>query len=663
MSVRWRALSLALALAAISLGAYRSTAAFAAITTSVSIDSSKVGRTFDGIGAISGGGGNSRLLFDYPEPQRSQILDYLFKPGFGASISLLKVEIGGDTNSTDGAEPSHMHAAGDLNCNRGYEWWLMGEAKARNPKIKLAALSWGVPGWVSGPKHTFWTDDTIDYLVTWLGCAKQHHLAIDYIGGWNEKGFDTGWYEKFHAALAANAPGVKLVGDDGNKGWKVADAMAADPAFASAVDVLGIHYSCGYLGTDKGRSCLDSANARATGKPLWASETGSQDLDSGVFSSVRSFNRGYIDARMTAYLNWPLVAAITPNLRFNTTGLVVAGSPWSGAYSVGRNTWAIAHTAQFAAPGWKYVDSAVGYLGGNRDNGSYVTLMSPDRKDYSTIIETVDATAPQTLSFTVKGGLSAGTVHVWTSKLTTGNPNDMFKRAKDITPTGRTFTLTVNPGTVYSLTTTTGQGKGTVSGPPAHGLALPYADGFDSYAPGTEARYLADMDGSFEVANCGGGRTGRCVRQLTAERPVAWRTGDRDPSALLGDTAWTDYTLTVDVLLEHTGYVELQGRVGTQGHDPSKLNAYLLRVGDTGAWSIIRSDQKPTLTTLASGTVPALGVNTWHTLALGFKGSTIVAMIDGRKVGTATDATYAAGQVGLDTSKWIRAQFDNLSVG
>jgi hypothetical protein len=43
------------------------------------------GRTFDGVGAISGGGGNSRLLIDYPEPQRSQILDYLFKPGYGAA--------------------------------------------------------------------------------------------------------------------------------------------------------------------------------------------------------------------------------------------------------------------------------------------------------------------------------------------------------------------------------------------------------------------------------------------------------------------------------------------------------------------------------------------------------------------------------------------------
>jgi len=54
---------------------------------------------FDGHGALSAGA-SSRLLVDYPEPQRSEILDFLFKPNFGASLHILKVEIGGDTQST-----------------------------------------------------------------------------------------------------------------------------------------------------------------------------------------------------------------------------------------------------------------------------------------------------------------------------------------------------------------------------------------------------------------------------------------------------------------------------------------------------------------------------------------------------------------------------------
>src|SRR5690606_16436066 len=41
------------------------------------LDGSRRGRMFEGVGALSGGGATSRLLPDYPEPQRSQMLDYV----------------------------------------------------------------------------------------------------------------------------------------------------------------------------------------------------------------------------------------------------------------------------------------------------------------------------------------------------------------------------------------------------------------------------------------------------------------------------------------------------------------------------------------------------------------------------------------------------------
>jgi hypothetical protein len=48
-------------------------------------------------------------------------LHYLLKPNDGASLQHLKVEVGGDTNSTDGSEPSHMQTRADENYDRGYE--------------------------------------------------------------------------------------------------------------------------------------------------------------------------------------------------------------------------------------------------------------------------------------------------------------------------------------------------------------------------------------------------------------------------------------------------------------------------------------------------------------------------------------------------------------
>ena len=654
----WRARSaLLLGVALMASGLTAVVAAPAQAAAVITINGASGGRTFDGVGAISGGGGNSRLLIDYPEPQRSQVLDYLFKPGYGAAVQILKSEIGGDTNSTSGAEPSIEHVRGVVNCGTGYEWWLMEQAKARNPNIKLYGLAWGAPGWIGN--GNFWSTDMTNYLLSWLGCAKQHGLSIDYLGGWNERGYNISWYEQLRSALnTAGYTNVKLVAADSD--WTVANDVDANSAFAAAVGVVGTHYPCGYRSAQS--NCSVPAAATSSGKTLWASENGSDDYNAGSPALARGINRGYIDGRMTAYLNWPIVASITPNLPYPTMGVALAPQPWSGYYSIGKNAWVMAQTTQFTAPGWQYLDASSGYIGGNRSNGSYVSLKSTDNTDYSTVVETMDATGPQTLTFNVTGGLSAGPVHVWSTNVNSTNSADYLVHTADLTPSGGSYSLTVQPGYVYTLTTTTGQGKGSATAPAQGALGLPYSDSFDSYAPGTEAKYLMDWQGAFEVVGCGGGRTGQCVRQMSAQAPITWDTLT-DPHALLGDLSWSNYTLSSDVLLEQAGYAELIGRATTQSYSgPSGLNAYLLRVSNTGAWSILRTNTSNTVTTLAVGTVAALGTGRWHSLALSFAGNTVTAVIDGATVGTANDSTWSVGQVGYGTSQGGTAQFDNLSI-
>jgi hypothetical protein len=234
---------------------------------------------------------------------------------------------------------------------------------------------------------------------------------------------------------------------------------------------------------------------------------------------ARADNRDYLDGKMTATINWPLIAAIYPDLPYNTDGLIWAAQPWSGYYSPGRQLWVTAQTTQFTAPGWTYIDSASGYLGGSRSNGSYVTLKSPDGTDWSSIIETMDASAAQTVSYTITGGLSAGTVHVWSTNVSSTSPSAWFVHSADITPSGGSFSLTVQPGYVYSLTTTTGQGKGAAAAPAQGTLALPYSDSFDGDTAGQQPRYLSQMQGAFEVEPCAGGRSGQCLQQLP-DRPV-----------------------------------------------------------------------------------------------------------------------------------------------
>jgi Glycosyl hydrolase family 59/Ricin-type beta-trefoil lectin domain len=643
-------LALALVAAGLSLGAAYApaSAATAETSTSIAVDGTEGGLTFDGVGAISGGGGNSRLLADYPAAQQSQILDYLFKPGYGADLQILKVEIGGDTNSTDGAEPSVEHTEGSV----GYEFRLMEQAKARNPNIEFYGLAWGAPGWVGS---TFWTASTINYLVSWLGCAKADGLAISYLGGWNERGYDIAWYEQLRSTLDADGySAVQIVAAD-NLTWGVATVIADTPAFANAVSVIGVHYPCGAT------SCTGSATAEATGKPLWASEGGSNSDATGGPDLIRSIIRGYLEADLTAYINWPLIAAMYPNLPYSTDGLMVADQPWSGAYSVGENLWATAQVTQFTAPGWTFIDSASGYLGGDVDNGSYITLKSTDGTDYSTILETTTASAAQTVNFTVSGGLSTGTVHVWSTDINNPTAANTFVHAEDITPVDGAYSLTLQPGYIYSITTTTGQGKGTAASPATGSLALPYTEDLNADATGGEAQYLSDMQGAFEVQPCAGGRSGQCVQQMAPVEPVEWQA-DSDAFALLGDPGWSNYTVSSDVYLEQAGTAELYGRANTQESPQADQNAYLFSVSNTGAWSIVKRSTSGIDTTLASGTTTALGTDTWHTLAMTLQGTTISGSVDGVTVGSVTDSSYQTGQVGIGVVGYQTDQFDNISI-
>jgi len=630
-----------------------------AATTTISVNGASAGRTFGGIGAISGGGGNSRLLTDYPAAQQQQILDYLFKPGYGADLQILKVEIGGDTNSTDGSESSVEHMSGTVNCANGYEWWLMEQAKARNPGIKLYGLAWGAPGWIGS--GSFFSTATINYLVSWLNCASSHGLTISYLGGWNERGYNISWYEQLRSTLNAGGfSAVQIVGADSD--WSIATDIAGNSAFASAVSVIGVHYPC--QGGDGGNAdtCPANSTAEGTGKPLWASENGSQDLNGGAPALIRSITRGYTDAELTAYINWPLIASIYPDLPYDDDGLILANQPWSGAYGIGESLWATAQVTQFTAPGWQFLNSGSGYLGGSESNGSYVTLKSTDGTDYSTIIETTTATAAQTVNVTVSGGLSTGTVHVWSTNLSAPAAANTFAQQASITPAGGSYSLTVQPGYVYTLTTTTGQGKGTAASPGQSTLTLPYSDTFAGDTAGQQPRYLSQMQGAFEVAPCAAGRSGNCLQQQAATQPIEW-DGNATPYTIGGNLSWANYTVSADALIAQAGSVQLLGRVGAQkAFTPANINDYYLQLSNTGAWSITRNSTGGTRTTLASGTVAAPGLGTWQHLSLTFNGHTISAAINGTTVGTVTDSAYASGMIGLGTSGYQTDQFGNLSV-
>ena len=625
--------------------------------TAIQIDGSGKGRIFEGIGGVSAGA-SSRLLIDYPEPQRSQILDYLFKPNYGAALQHLKVEVGGDTNSTDGSEPSHMRTRTDENYERGYEWWLMKEAKARNPNILLDLLPWGAPGWIGNGKY--YSQDMANYIVKFVQGAKKHYgLDINYVGIWNETNYDIGYIKLLKKTLLANGLTTDVVAADlAENQWKITDDFNLDPELKKDVYAITAHYA-----RVKGNFYV-TGGALGSGKPLWSSEdqpfdeTGvilQRDWKPGARLWAKILNTNYIDGKVTKTETWSPVTSYYDNLAAPNSGLMYANTPWSGHYNVQSAIWVTAHTTQFAQPGWQYLDNACGYL---KDKGSYVTLKAPSGNDYSVIVETIDATEPQAVEFQISGGLSTGAVHVWET-----NAVKSFERLSDITPQDGAFRITLEPDAIYSLTTTVGQGKGTAAPPPPAPFPFPYSDDFESVAVGRTPKYLADQDGAFEVATCTG-RSGKCLRQVIDHRPIPWMNIAPDPFTFLGSADWSDYEVSTDAMIEERGSVTLVGRIDSadvfQDGKARWVSGYLLSVQQDGTWELDSTKFKTPTNKLASGKVP-VQLKTWHKLALAFKGTAIRASIDGALVANVTDTSHAKGMAGIGTA-WNTAQFDNLSI-
>lgn len=646
---------LAAALLVAAPGAQAGPTAPGGTTASVRLDGAGPGRTFAGVGAISSGG-SSRLLIDYPPEERSQILDYLFKPGYGASLQILKVGIGGDTDATDGPEPSIERTRGVVDCNRGYEWWLMAQAQARNPHIKFYGLEWGTPGWFTGGR---WSGDNVHYLVSWLGCAKEHGFHIDYLGGANESGYNKSYYEQLHQAVRAAGYDAQIVASDDHNPpdyWAVATDMKNDPAFNAAVDVAGEHDICVWRSLYQ--HCHVSDDALGLGKPLFNSETSTEEYDVGPGPLARAMNRGYIDGKLTGNLNWAMISAWYADFPIGGTGLLLAETPWSGYYDLGAGIWVDAQTTQFTQPGWRYLDDSSGYLS---NGASYVTLRSPSTGDYSTVFETMDATGPVTVDLAATGGLSTGTVHEWSTDLGTATGADDFVHAGDITPVNGSYSVTLQPRHVYTLSTVSGAHKGSAApqASPVTQLPLPYAENFEHTGSTHLARYFSDNNGAFEAVPCGGGRTGSCYQQQITQAPIAWHNTQERPATLVGDPRWWgDYQVSADAMLDQPGALQLIGRAESQQHN---VASYRLQFADSGAWKLYTEDVTGTDTVLASGT-GSFGVGHWHHIAMRFKGNTITALLDGVALATVHDDSHTVGQVGFASGGWNRVEFDNLNV-
>ncbi|XP_030626574.1 galactocerebrosidase [Chanos chanos] len=629
-----------------------------------------LGRRFDGIGGLSGGGATSRLLVNYEEPYRSQILDYLFKPNFGASLHILKVEIGGDAQTTDGTEPSHMHTEGDENYFRGYEWWLMKEAKKRNPEITLIGLPWAFPGWIGqgGNWPYNFPDVTASYIVSWIIGAKQNHdLDISYIGIWNEKDFDAKYIKVLRDMLdRSGLERVGIIAADGN--WAISKNILVDPYLNDAVEVIGVHYP----GT------MTVKEALWTEKKLWSSEdysTFNNDIGGGCWARI--LNKNYVNGRMTATISWNLVASYYKDLSFGGDGLMTAEEPWSGSYVVQSPIWITAHTTQFAKPGWTYLQT----IGNLTQGGSYVAL-TDGKGNLTVIIETMThnhsqcirpslppfSVSPQTATFKLKGSFATLTeLQLWYSRFDFQTKKDtLFEKRGPIKVQEGIFTLELGVDEVYTVTTiTTGQ-KGYYPNPPSSApFPKKYSDDFDiSDPPFSEAPYFADQTGVFEYFKnlTDPGPHVFTLRQVVNQRPVTWAQDADQTISIIGDHDWQDLEVSCDIYIEtvNTGGVFVAARVDQGGESVRKAKGVFFWVFADGTYKLTNDiGGKKVLAEGLSGTRAGI----WYRLTLTVQGNYASGMVNGFPLWkNAVVLNPKNGWAALGTQTFEYAQFDNFKV-
>lgn len=138
-------------------------------------------------------------------------------------------------------------------------------------------------------------------------------------------------------------------------------------------------------------------------------------------------------------------------------------------------------------------------------------------------------------------------------------------------------------------------------------------------------------------------------------------SGGGNSQIYAGNSAWTDYTLSVPfklaTLQDYPGGI--RGRI-----NPSSGAGYMVWVypalGQVILYKATQWDINSGLTQLASGNVVFDATN-FHNVSVSFSGSQIAVSYDGTKIITATDTTYTSGLIALEGLNQV-INFGNLTV-
>ncbi len=610
-------------------------------------------RLYEGLGMVSANN-SSRLLMDYRVEQPKtywKILEYMFGKE-GACISLIKLEMGSDVDSSSGTEPAVMRSWDEpADVTRGAGYQLAADALTINPNLKVDLLFWGIPAWVAGAEDTYaamyhWYKSTLEAMYDTYGIQVTHVTVTQ-----NEKPIDTEWIKYFSRTLKAEQDErydydtIKIVAGEGVGTWEIADRMLEDGALLEAVDVVSAHYTS--WTTDNVKTLQ-----RKYGKKVWFSE-GSAPMsyaravcrydgngsgmsgENGMLDIASRITQGMTEG-MTLYEFQPVVSAYYDGVTYYPKQLITANEPWSGAYSFDLGYYMALHFSQFIEDGWQYIEGACygdGVAGGDGHSivdstFNYITCIDSGRENCSVVLVNHSA---QTIRYRIKlSNMSCLDKRLWVWE--TKNPASFFRKLGDIFPEKGIASVVVLPYSMMTVTTVDRE-EAVYEEADSQLLKLPYRDEFayeEAYlkSRGGAPRYTTDQGGAFEVEQTAQGNV--LMQKITyADKPVDWGKTS-DPITCLGDDRWSNYAASLAVhFADHpvesstANYVGLGVRYNLADRD---ISGYWMKLEETGKFCLMKEEE-----VLSEDMIKEFQSTDWHTLHIQASRNVISCRVDDGK--------------------------------
>jgi glucuronoarabinoxylan endo-1,4-beta-xylanase len=433
----------------------------------VTVDWSRTAQEIDGFGA-SGAFQMAKNLMDFPEPQRTEILDILFSPDKGAGLSIVR-NIVGDGGTVGGASPTIEPREGvwDWSVDKD-QIWLMQEAGKRGC-TRFMSTVWSPPAWMKDNNNVVGgrlrPDKYLafaEYLSMYIRGYKEHHgIDIYAISLANEPDVNVKYSScywtgrEFHDFLRFLIPVFErdkitakvMVGE--HSAWTENPVLEslADTVTAKRVDIVGVH---AYHTADNdpfppiSQRSGTLVETLAQKKKIWQTEVSNlgrniPDIRDGLYWA-KVLHTHIAENNTNAWLYW--WAVTFPN---SGQGMTHINSK-NKTYTVDKRLYTMGNYSRFVRPGYFRVNT-------NSELGSGVLVSAyksePDKKLVLVAINENVAARKMELKLT---GVNAASVESWRTSET-----EDLKSLPKIPLSDNTMNATLAPGSVTTFVVTVTQ--------------------------------------------------------------------------------------------------------------------------------------------------------------------------------------------------------------